>query len=193
MRGLALALVALAAAGTAVASGAASVSPDREWSFTFSRLNGYGRIDVRDRSTNRLYRMYRSNDACCDQITWIAPHTLVFVDDYRVLRLDPDSRTTRRLAGFSSFVVSPSGRFVAGFADTGGHAAETVYVVPVAGGRCLVVPRRPSQDDSDPAFSADSKTVQVLRRRFDAKLGEAVGATRTVRFRLAALRSIPRC
>jgi hypothetical protein len=185
-------LVAVAAlAVVSVARGA--VSPDRRWDVAFSRKNGYGRLDLTDRSTGRMYRMYRSNDACCEEITWVRPHTLVFVDDYRVMRLDPTTRRVVRIAGFSNFTVAPNGRWIAGWADSGGHSAETVHVVPLAGGSCLVVPHRADQDDSDPRFSTDSRTVLVQRRRFDTRQGEPVGRARTVAYRLSSLRGVHTC
>lgn len=137
--------------------------------------------------------MYRSNDSCCDQITWVAPHTLVFVDDYRVKTLDPDRHRVKQIAGFSSFVVSPNGRWVAGYADTGGHAAESVDVVPLTGGSCLAVPKRADQDDAYPSFSSNSRFVYTERRHFDTKLGYDVGPTRRLRFELTALRTIRSC
>jgi tricorn protease-like protein len=137
--------------------------------------------------------MYRSNDSCCDQITWVAPHTLVFVDDYRVKTLNPSSRRIKQIAGFSDFAVSPNGRWVAGYADTGGHAAEFVDVVPLAGGECLAVPKKPDQDDADPSFSSNSAVVYVERRHFSTKLGYDVGPTVMVQYRLSMLRTIPTC
>ncbi len=169
------------------------LSPDRKWQLIYSRQNGYGRLDLIDRRTGRRYRMYRSNDSCCDQITWVAPHTLIFVDDYKVKTLDPDRRRVRQIAGFSNFVISPNGRWVAGYADTGGHRPQSVDVVPLAGGACLAVPKRPDQDVGYPSFSADSRFVSVERRHFSTKLGEDVGPFRKLRYRMAALRKVPTC
>lgn len=188
-------LVVLVTAHPGGAEGSAyrQVSPDRRWELIFSRHNGYGRLDLVERSTGRRFRMYRSNDACCDQITWVAPHTLVFVDDYRVKTLDPSTRRVEQIAGFSDFVVSANGAWVAGYADTGGHAAESVYVVPLAGGECLRIPKKPDQDDADPAFSAESKVVYVERRHFSSQLGADVGPTRRLGFRLSTLQAVSRC
>ena len=191
---------AAAVVGSAAPSSAAKVaalfqrlSPDRKWQVIYSRQNGYGRLDLIERRTGRRYRMYRSNDSCCDQITWVAPHTLIFVDDYRVKTLDPDRRRVTRIAGFSNFVLSPDRRWVAGYADTGGHSAESVDVVPLAGGACLAVPKRPDQDVAYPRFSSDSRFVSVAERHFSSKLGYDVGPTRMIRYRLAALRRVPTC
>jgi hypothetical protein len=193
---VAVAVVALATVGAATAfstTGFSQRSPDGTWSVRFTRENGYGRLDLTQRSSGERYRMYRSNDSCCDQISWIAPHLLIVVDDYNVKTLDPANRTVRRIAGFSNFVVSPSGRLVAGWADSGGHSPQTVEVVPTAGGTCMAVPRRPDQDDSAPAFTADSRALVIERQHFDLKLGYDVGATREVRVPLTALRPVRSC
>jgi len=193
---VASACLALMIAGTASAfspAGTAVRSPDGKWSMLFSRKNGYGRIDLTERSTGRRYRMYRSNDSCCDQITWIAPHLLIFIDDYNVKTLDPTTRTVHRIAGFSNFVLSPNRRLIAGWADSGGHAPETVDVAPVAGGKCLAVPRRPDQDDSGAVFTRNGRELIVERQHFDLKLGDSVGPTRVVRVLLTTLRPVRVC
>jgi hypothetical protein len=137
--------------------------------------------------------MYRSNDSCCDDITWIEPHLLIFVDDYNVKTLEPTSRRLTRIAGFSDFTVSHDGRWVAGYADSGGHAAETVEVVPITGGKCRAVPHRPDQDDSSPTFSRDDNAVIVTRRAFDLKRGQPVGKTRWITVPLTALVPVKTC
>jgi hypothetical protein len=185
------AVVALTVAGSATAFspvGASQRSPDGKWSVRYTRKNGYGRLDLTQRSSGKLYRMYRSNDSCCDQITWVAPHLLIFVDDYNVKTLNPDTRTVRRIAGFSTFVVSPNGRLVAGWADSGGHVPQTVEVVPTAGGRCLAVPRRSDQDDTAASFTSDGRALIIERQHFDLKRGYDVGPAREVEVKLTALR-----
>jgi hypothetical protein len=137
--------------------------------------------------------MYRSNDSCCDDVTWVKPHLLIFVDDYKVKTLDPKTRHVVRIAGFSQIAVSHGGNLVAGFADSGGHAAETVAVVPIAGGHCRVVPHQRDQDDSSPTFSRDDKALIFRRQRFDLKLGYAVGRPRQVRVPLTALKPVKAC
>jgi hypothetical protein len=73
--------------------------------------------------------MYHSNDSCCSEITWLPPHVLIFDDDYKVQALDPTNRRVATIAHFSNFAVSHDGRWIAGYSDSGGHAAETVGVV----------------------------------------------------------------
>jgi hypothetical protein len=189
----------LVSAGTVTArassppTGLAERSPDGKWSVLYSRRNGYGRLDVTNLQTGRRYRMYRSNDSCCDDVTWVKPHLLIFVDDYKVKTLDPNARRAVRIAGFSQFALSHDGRLVAGYAESGGHAAETVEVVPIAGGRCRAVARRLDQDDSSPSFSRDDHALTFLRQRFDRKLGYAVGKPRRVTVPLTALVPINAC
>jgi hypothetical protein len=179
-----LALVAAAvslgsnAHATAAGFSASDVSPDRVWSVVYSRANGYGRLDLTDRTTGRRSRMYRSNDSCCAQMTWVRRHTLVFVDDYNVRTLDPVTRRVTRIAGFSNFVVSPNARWIAGWASCGGHCAQTVEVVPLAGGACKAVRHQDDQDDSFPFFSSDSRRITVDRHHFDTKRGADRSATR---------------
>jgi hypothetical protein len=191
--------LALIPAGAVVArassppTGVAERSPDGKWSVLYSRKNGYGRLDMTNLRTGRRYRMYRSNDSCCDGITWVKPHLLIFVDDYNVKTLDPTNRRVLRIAGFSDFTISHDGRLVAGYADSGGHAAETVDVVPITGGHCRTVPRLPDQDDSSPIFSRDDKAVTVVRQHFDLKLGYAVGQPRRVTVPLTALTPVKAC
>jgi hypothetical protein len=174
-------------------TGFAQRSPDGKWSVLYSRSNGYGRLDVTNARAGSRYRMYRSNDSCCDEITWIEPHLLIFVDDYNVKTLEPTTRRLTRIAGFSDFTVSHDGRWVAGYADSGGHAAETVEVVPITGGKCRAVPHRPDQDDSSPTFSRDDNAVIVTRRAFDLKRGQPVGKTRWITVPLTALVPVKTC
>jgi len=163
-------------------------SPDGNWSVAYSRRNGYGNLDVTHRTSHRRYRMYHSNDGCCSEIAWLPPHDLVFDDDYKVQLLDPATRRVATIAHFSAFVISPDGHWLAGYADSGGHAAETVGVVDSRGGGCRTVPHAPDQDDTVGAFTADGKAIDIIRRRFDTKTGETTRAAHVVRISLTDLR-----
>jgi hypothetical protein len=147
------------------------VSPDRKWSLAYGRKHGYGHLDVTERATGRVFRMYSSNDGCCAQITWLRPHLLIFVDDYHTKTLAPATRRVATIAHFSNFVVSPDGRWVAGWADCGTHCQESVDVVRITGGQCRTVPRRPAQDDNALRFSRDGRTLTIRRRFFDVRNG----------------------
>jgi hypothetical protein len=174
-------LAALALAG--------SPSPDHAWTLHFSRLHGYGRLDLTQRSTGRTFRMYRSNDGCCTFITWLKPHVLVFVDDYRTFTLDPATKTVTRLGGFSNYVVSPNGRWLAGWNDSP-HGGERVGVVSIDGRTCLEVPRpRRSDDDEAAGFTKDSRSVRVYRRTYSNRLDALIRPRRLT----LPLTSLPRC
>jgi len=162
-------LVGLVVAATV---GGGSVSPDGQWSLTYSRKHGYGNLDLTQRATGRIFRMWHSNAGCCQGMRWLRPHLLIFVDDYRTFTLDPASKKVTRIAGFSNFVVSRDQRLVAGWPDCGGHCAETVDVVPIGGGQCRRVPHRPDQDDNALRFSRDGRSLTILRRFFNVKQSE---------------------
>lgn len=146
-------------------------SPDGSWSLAYTRTHGYGHLDITQRATGRVFRMYSSNDACCGQIRWLRPHLLIFIDDYRTKTLDPTTKRVATIANFSNYVVSADGRWVAGWADCGDHSQESVDVVRITGGRCRQVPRRPDQDDNALRFSRDDRNLTIRRRFFDVKNG----------------------
>jgi hypothetical protein len=147
------------------------VSPDGKWTLAYTRKHGYGHLDLTQLASGRIFHMYSSNDACCSQTAWLRPHLLIFVDDYHTKTLDPTTKRVATIAHFSNFVVSPDGRWVAGWADCGTHGAEAVDVVAITGGQCRKVPRRADQDDNALRFSHDDRTLTIQRRFFDVKNG----------------------
>jgi hypothetical protein len=165
-------------------------SPDERRSATLVHRGAYGRIVVALKG-GAGKTLYASNDSCCHGIAWASSRLLVFDDDYNVKTLDVTTGRIVRIAGFSDFVVSQDGKFVAGWADSGGHKAERVGVVPIAGGSCSLVPARPNQDDTKPTFSADGTHLAVLRRSFDPAGGGVDPRGRRVVVSLAALRARP--
>jgi hypothetical protein len=168
-------------------------SPDGKWSVEYTRRNGWGTLDVTDRASHRTYRMYHSNDSCCSEITWLPQHVLIFDDDYKVQVLNPTNRRVATIAHFSNFAVSHDGRWIAGYSDSGGHAAETVGVVSSTDWSCRVVARRSSQDDTVIAFTSNDTSLLVARRVFDQNLGEATGSAQLVAVPLANLQSRGGC
>lgn len=134
----------------------------------------------------RTKAVYKSNDACCSNVVAISSRMVAFDDDYNVKTVDVDDGRVDRIAGFSNFVVSPDGRWLAGWAESGGHGPETIGVVSADGATCLAVPKPQNADDFDPSFSADGKRLFFTRRRFDPH-------TRTPEHRLSVLLSaLPR-
>ena len=128
---------------------------------------GIGYLEV-GRSTGRETRtLYVSNDACCSGLVWASPGLIVFDDDYRVKTIDVATGRVTRIADFSDFAVSDDGRLVAGWANSGGHSAQTIGIVSIMGTGCRVVPKPTNADDSEPRFSADGKRLFFTRRSFN--------------------------
>jgi hypothetical protein len=157
-------------------------SPDGAWKVTYRRAGLY----LNRRGTGTSLRMYHSNDSCCDMITWVRPHTLLFVDDYRVFRLDPATRRRSKIAGFSNFVVSPNQRWLAGWADAGPNETSTVDIESTKGTNCLAVPHTPHQTDTAAGFTPDGKNVIVRRMQFSTS-GGPYGLARLVQYAIGSL------
>lgn len=159
-------------------------SPDGAWEVTYTR--GPGTLWLTGRRTGVRFRAYHSTDSCCTYITWAKPHTLLFDDDYRLMTLDPATRKLTLLAGFSDFVVSRDGRWVAGFALHPPEDAETVGVLSLADRTCLVVPHTSHQTDETAGFTRDNQGVIVERSSFSPNEG-ATGSRHLVQFALSSL------
>lgn len=129
---------------------------------------GIGYLEVGRPAGRETRALYVSNDACCSGLVWASPHLIVFDDDYRVKTMDVTTGRLTRIADFSDFTVSADGRLVAGWANSGGHSAQTIGVVSIAGTGCRVLPKPTNADDSEPRFSADGKRLFFTRRSFDA-------------------------
>lgn len=130
--------------------------------------------------------VYRSSDSCCGHVLWLSPTRLVFDDDYRVTTLDVTNGRVQRIAGFSNFTVSPDHKWIAGWADSGGHRAQTVGVVRADGSGCRVVPTPPSFTDLDAFFSKDG-VLHVLRSPFSTQQNITHGPTVWLEFSPADL------
>jgi hypothetical protein len=132
--------------------------------------------------------LYRSKDSCCDQLTWLSPTRLVFDDDYRVTTLDITTGRIRRIAGYSNFRISPDHMWIAGWADSGGHEAQTVRVVSADGTSCKSVPIPARHTDLDASFSRDG-TLHVYRATFSV---DSIGRqARWLAFRISSLPNAP--
>jgi hypothetical protein len=101
------------------------------------------------------------NEGCCDGLVWASPNLLVFADDYETITVNTLTGNTTTIAHFSNFVVSPSGRWVAGYSYSG-HGKQYVFVVSIAGGGCRIVPSKPAEDVQDPYFSANGR-LHILK------------------------------
>src|SRR5690242_591209 len=140
-------------------------SPDGAWSVTYTGAYPVGTLWLSHHGSARV-RAYKSVGlACCTNVTWAKPHTLLFDDDYQVFRLNPVTRTHKMIAGWSDFVVSLNGRWIAGYAYGGSSAAPalTVGVLSVDGKTCLTVPHGSHESDAPAGFSKDSSNVIIVR------------------------------
>jgi tricorn protease-like protein len=162
----------LVAGGCGSASRPASTTTAQPQMFV-TRKNGYGSLKVVEGGKTRT--LYRSNDSCCTNLVVVTPTLVAFDDDYNAKTIDLATDEVHRIAGFSNFVVAPDGRWVAGWADSGGHSAQLIGVVSINGNACLTVPKPKWADDSGPYFSADSKRLFFARRRFDPVSEEDTG------------------
>ena len=169
------------------------VSPDGSRIASYWHRGTVGNIDVAVRRTGKTRTVYTSNDSCCSYLAWASSRLLVFDDDYHVKTLDVVTGRIRNIAGFSDFTLSHDGRWVAGWADSGGHSAETVGVVSIRGGMCRVVPHTPTEDDTDPLFTRDGKHLKLTRRRFDLAAEEPRGPRRTATVPLSMLKPSTFC
>lgn len=165
-------------------------SPDGVWSVAYP----HGSLRVSHRGSREVV-VYQSNDACCTNITWAKPHTLLFDDDYRVFRLDPVTRKHRMIASWSDFVVSPDGHWITGGAYVGGSAAppETVGVLPMDGKTCLAVPHSSHESDEPAGFTHDGKSVVVTRRPFEPNNGITSSSLKLVSYAISSLPASKDC
>lgn len=136
--------------------------------------------------------MYRSNDSCCDEITWVKPHVLVSVDDYNVKTLSPAAVWFGSRASPTSRSPMAAAR-LPGTPPVEGTSPKLWKSSRLAVSYCRAVPHRPNQDDSSPIFSRDDKALIVVRQHFDLKLGYAVGQSKLVTIPLSALTPVKTC
>jgi hypothetical protein len=165
-------------------------SPDGAWAVTAP-----GSILISHRGSRREVSMYQSNDSCCTNVMWAKPHTLFFVDDYRVFRLDPATRKHTVIASWSDFFVSPDGRWIAGFAYVGGSVApaSTVGVLSIDGKTCLAVPHSSHESDEAVGFTRDGKSVVVKRQPFVPNNGVTSSDYKLVSYAISSLAASKDC
>jgi hypothetical protein len=184
---VAAARVCVNADGLVPISGAACRSPDGAWSVAYTG----GSLRLRHRGSASAWA-YKSYDSCCTNVMWARPHTLLFVDDYRVFRLDPVTRKHTIIAGWSNIVVSPNGRWIAGWDLSSAIDSETVGALSGDGKTCLVVPQTSHESDEAAGFTPDSKSVIVKRWRFEPNNGPT-GSSHLVAYAISSLPPSTRC
>jgi Tol biopolymer transport system component len=137
---------------------------------------GYNMLEVGNADGQDARVVYSSNDSCCGgPIQWASPSLIVFDDDYNVKTVSlKTGKVTKLRLGFSDFAVSRNGRWIAGWADSGGHVPQTIGIASVTGDRYSEL-RKPGKktDDSQPDFSPDGK--QLLFNRNDSLVVEPFG------------------
>ena len=161
-------------------------SPDRAWSV--ERAFAPGRLVLTQRATGRRTVGYSSNNACCDNVTWVRPHRLFFSDDYRVFSLDPLKRKVRFIAAFDDFLVSPNGEWLAGYAAAGPREPQPAGVISLRTGKCVLVPG--SGDFIGREFAFHSSTPQTGFTRMGSVIVDSASGGRVVRreYRISSLR-----
>ncbi len=103
--------------------------------------------------TGRHERISQAGSGGCAPDLWIGHSFLVQEGIYgsngRVVSLDPPTRSVKVLARFSSFVVSPNNRWIAGQAGSGEpFGARVVAVMSLASHTCRVVAEAQSPDQN---------------------------------------------
>jgi hypothetical protein len=151
----------------------AVVSPDGARIALVRRAGGTGYLEVTP-PHGKPRVVYSSTDGCCSNVVWASKAMLVFDDDYNAKTVDVMTGHVNRIAGFSRFVVSPGGRWVAGWADNGGHSPQAIGVVSITGTDCRVVPKPNGADDGD-RRSRRTGSASRLSESLSKALAPAVG------------------
>lgn len=165
-------------------------SPDGAWSVT---TIGKGVAWVTHHGSGGM-PIFPSDVAGAD-LVWAKPHTLFFDDNYRLFRLDPVAGKRTIIADWSDFVVSPDGRWIAGYAYVGGSAAPalTIGVLSIDGKTCLAVPHGSHESDSPVGFTKDGQSVVVARNPYDAGNGLTGGPSHLLAYAISSLPASKEC
>jgi tricorn protease-like protein len=165
-------------------------SPDgKRVAFLTGTYTNYLKVAGADGSN--VQTLYRSRDACCQQLTWASKSLLVFEDDYNVRTINLTTKRVRRIAGFSEFILSRDARWLVGYAFRNGHGPERIAVVSIDGRRCLV-PGDWRASSYPASFSRDSKRLTYFHGRWDAKAGETLPPYTSATVALSGLRDVRR-
>jgi hypothetical protein len=127
-------------------------SPDGKWAIVVENEGRGCTMTVTRLGTGRRERISQARGSCAPDL-WIGHSFVVQEDIYgshgRVVSLDPPSRNPKVLARFSSFVVSPNKRWIAGQAGSGEpFGARVVAVMSLASHTCRVVAEAKSPDQN---------------------------------------------
>jgi hypothetical protein len=183
-------------------------SPDGKWAVVVENEGRGCTMTVTRVGTGRRERIGQAGRGSCVPDLWIGHSFVVQEDIYgshgRVVSLDPPSRHLEVLARFSSFVVSPDRRWIAGQAGSGEpFGARAVAVVSLATHTCRVAaeaknpdqnvsvdkspwsirPELPTTPFKDPVFW---RTVVQGGRKIRVVSGPGTGFTRSSRSLIVA-------
>lgn len=112
--------------------------------------------------------IYRSPGFITTDVYWASRYVIAF-NDVNVDTIDIRTRLVRRILEFaSSFTVSSDGRWIAWSKTDGPNFPDTVGVVPISGGECLLVPRPRNKQDTGAFFKPGVKRVFFLRGPFNS-------------------------
>ena len=167
-------------------------SPDGAWLATVDSGGGCS-IEVTRVGAGRRVRRSTSHDSSCSELTWAAPHVLLFETDTAFYYWNPAARLpgVTSLAAFTEFVVSPNRRWFAGDDLTGApEAPQTkVYVFSGDGSTCVMVPLGQQQTDEVAGFTRDSKSLIVNSTAWNGTSSPPTGVSGTGlrQFRLSSL------
>jgi hypothetical protein len=127
-------------------------SPDGKWAIVVDNEGTGCTLTVSRVGTGRHERIHQPRGSCVPDL-WIG-HTFVVQEDIygshgRLVSFDPPRRTPKLLARFSSFVVSPNKRWIAGQAGSGEpFGARVVAVLSLASHTCRIVAEATSPDQN---------------------------------------------
>ena len=101
------------------------------------------------------------------------------------------TRRIRRIVAFAtSFNISSDGGWITWSKTGSPHTPGTAGVVPIAGGKCLLVPRPSNRADSLAFFKPGVKRLFFLREPFSADTGQ-IPSGRTISVPMSSLRRAP--
>lgn len=136
-----------------------------------------------------IYR--RSPYSLSTDLYWATPSLIAFGDNGEVKTIDVRTRRIRRIVAFAtSFNISSDGGWITWSKTGSPHTPGTVGVVPIAGGKCLLVPRPSNRADSLAFFKPGVKRLFFLREPFSADTGQ-IPSGRTISVPMSSLRRAP--
>jgi hypothetical protein len=128
-------------------------SPDGKWAIVVENEGRGCTMTVTRVGTGRHERISQAGSGGCVPDLWIGHSFIVqegiYEPNARVVSLDPPSRHVKVLARFSSFVVSPNRRWIAGQAGSGEpFGAREIAVISLASHTCRVAAEAKSHDQN---------------------------------------------